>query len=60
MCEYCEWQRDADKERPIQDSGSAMLICNGDQLIVEDEDENVKSPTAKARGLLETISRNTR
>lgn len=45
MCEYCEWQRNADEEASIQEDGCNMLICNGNQLIVEDADENVISHT---------------
>lgn len=43
MCEYCEWQRDAEEMVTLQEGGLTMYVCNGDQLVVENDDENVMS-----------------
>lgn len=38
MCEYCEWQQNGEDEAHLQEGGPLkMLICNTDQLVVEDE-----------------------
>lgn len=42
MCEYCEWQQNADEEKTIQKDGLPMSIYNVNILGVEGEDgENV-------------------
>lgn len=44
MCEYCEWQQRGEDEAHMQESGPLkMMICNSDQLVVEDEQGEVYS-----------------